>query len=234
MRFLIALEQAAEGRTGRLIKPLLSAFFSLALLCALTLPAAPADITDRMLATVNGQLITESDVLWALALDPELQPLDLSLENKKAMLEQLIDQKMLDLEAEKIPQNEPSEEEINAYINNELIKRFGSEAVFRERLQKVGLEQVALHDIARHRIEILKYVEFRFRSFVLVKPEEIERYYRDVALPRMRNRGGNVRSLEEMRAEIEGLLTNEKVNAELDRFFDETRQQAQVVRLARW
>jgi len=216
------------------MKHFLSTFFSLALLCALTLPATPADITDRMLATVNGQLITESDVLWALALDPELQPLDLSLENKKAMLEQLIDQKMLDLEAEKIPQNEPSEEEISAYINNELIKRFGSEAAFRERLQKVGLEQVELHDIARHRIEILKYVEFRFRSFVLVKPEEIERYYRDVALPRMRNRGGNVRSLEEMRAEIEGLLTNEKVNAELDRFFDETRQQAQVVRLARW
>jgi hypothetical protein len=216
------------------MKHLLSALFSLIVLFVFAWHAASAEITDRMLATVNGQLITESDVLWALALDPELQPLDLSLENRKAMLERLIDVKILDQEAEKIPQNEPSDGEITNYINNELIKRFGSEAAFRERLQKVGLEQAALREIARHRIEILKYVDFRFRAFVFVKPEEIERYYREVALPRMRNRGGNVRTLDEMRAEIEAILADEKVNAELDRFFDETRQQAQIVRLAKW
>lgn len=202
------------------------------LLSALDPTGALAEITDRMLATVNGQLITESEVVWALALDPELQPLELSVEHKRAMLERLIDQKMLDQEAEKIPQNEPSEEEITDYITTELIKRFGSEPVFRERLQRVGLEQAMLRELVRHRLEILKYIDFRFRAFVFIKPEEVERYYREVALPRMRNRGGHVRTLEEMRAEIESLLAEEKVNADLDRFFDETRLQAQIVRLA--
>ena len=208
--------------------------FIFALFCAIPLRAASTDVTDRTLATVNGQLITESDVLWALALDPDLQPLNLSLENKKAMLERLIDLTMLDQEAEKLPRNEPSEEEISAYITNELVKRFVSEAAFRERLQKVGLDQATLREIARHRLEVLKYVDFRFRAFALIKPAEIERYYTEIALPLMRNRGGHVRSLEEMRAEIEAILTNEKVNADLDRFFDETRQQARIVRLARW
>jgi hypothetical protein len=141
---------------------------------------------------------------------------------------------MLDQEAEKIPQNEPNQEEITSYITNDLIKRFGSEEAFRERLQKVGLDQASLREISRHRLEVLKYVEFRFRSFVFIKPADIERYYREVALPRMRNRGGYVRPMEEMRAEIEATLTDEKVNADLDRFFDETRQQTQIVRLARW
>jgi len=212
------------------MKIYLSAFC--ALVCALSLATARAEITDRMLATVNGQLITQSDVCWALALDPELQPLDLGEENRKMMLERLIDQKMLDQEAEKIPQNAPSEEEITNYINHELIKRFGSEPIFRERLQKVGLDYPLLHEIVRHRLEILKYIDFRFRAFVFVKAEEVERYYGEVALPRMRNRGGNIRALEEMRAEIEAVLAEERVNAELDRFFDETRAQAQIIRLA--
>jgi hypothetical protein len=202
--------------------------------CVCGLAAMPAEITDRMLATVNGELITESDVIWALALDPELQPLDLSLANKKLMLERLIDLKILDQEAKKIPRAEPSQEEIKNYINDELIKRFGSEAAFRARLQTVGLDANSLAEIARHRVEILKYIDFRFRSFVLVRPEEIERYYREVALPRLRNRGGYVRTLEEMREEVEAILAEEKVNAELDRFFDEARLQAQVVRLAQW
>ena len=52
-----------------------------------------------MLATVNGELITESEIAWELALDPEVQPLDLSLEKKRIMLERVIDQRMLAQEA---------------------------------------------------------------------------------------------------------------------------------------
>lgn len=196
--------------------------------CALS---ARAEITDRMLAIVNGDLITESDVIWALALDPELQPLELSPENKRLMLERLIDQKLLDQEAEKTPQNEPAEEEITAYIR-ELVAKFKSEEVFRERMQRVGLDQASLREIARHRLEILKYVEFRFRSFAFVKPEEVERYYNEIWLPREKASGGRILPLDDtLREEIERTLENQKANAELDHFFDEARANAQVVRL---
>jgi hypothetical protein len=190
-----------------------------------------AEITDRMLAIVNGDLITESDVIWALALDPELQPLELSPENKRLMLERLIDQKLLDQEAEKTPQNEPTEEEITGYIR-ELVAKFKSEEVFRERMQKVGLDQASLRDITRHRLEILRYVEFRFRSFAFVKPEEVERYYHETWLPRVKAGGGRVLPLDDtLREEIGRILENQKANAELDHFFDEARANAQVVRL---
>jgi hypothetical protein len=189
-----------------------------------------AEVTDRFLAVVNDRVITESEAVWALALDPELQPLDLSAQNKRAMLERLIDVVLLDQEAEKIPQNEPSKEEIDNY-KNELVKRFGSKSVFDERMQRVGLNEESLNQIVSRWLKIFKYIDFRFRAFVFVRPEEIERYYREVALPRLRNRGGQVRTLEEMRDDIEHILIEEKFNAELDRFFDEARQQAQIVRL---
>ncbi|MBX3278147.1 MAG: hypothetical protein KF868_09110 [Acidobacteria bacterium] len=193
--------------------------------------SARAEILDRMLATVNGELITESEVRWALALDPELEPLSLSPENRRIMLARLIDQKILGQEAAKIPQNPPTEEEITEYIE-ELISAFPSREVFQSRLKRVGLDPTSLRDMARRRIELLKYVDFRFRSFVLIQPEEIERYYNEVLIPRLRNRGLTIRSLEEMQTEIEARLSDQRINDELDRFLDEARDAAQIVRLA--
>ncbi|HEX4950944.1 MAG TPA: hypothetical protein VFZ34_30065 [Blastocatellia bacterium] len=194
---------------------------------------AQSEVTDRLLVLVNRDVITESDVRWALALDPEVQPLDLSAENRRAMLERLIDQRLLLQEAEKLPRNEPTEEEITEHINKELITRFGGNEKFVERMKKVGLEQAMLREIVRRRLEILKYVDFRFRSFVFIKPDEIEAYYRNTIIPEAARKGVGAPELEDkLRSEIEARLINERVNAELDRFFDETRAQAQLTRLA--
>jgi len=184
-----------------------------------------------MLATVNGELITESEVSWELALDPELEPLDLSLEKKRVMLERVIEQRMLAQEAAKIPQNAPGDEDIRDYITKDLVARFGSQEAMLARMRRVGLDQVMLREIVSRRLLLIRYIDFRFRSFAFVQPDEVERYYREVAAPRMRNRGGYVRTLDEMRTEIEKLLADERINAELDRFFDEARAQAQIVRL---
>ena len=195
--------------------------------------AAQSEVTDRLLVLVNRDVITESDVNWALALDPELPTLDLNAENRRAMLERLIDQRLLLQEAEKLPRNEPTEEEITEHINKELIASFGGNAKFLERMKKVGLEQAMLREIVRRRLEILKYVDFRFRSFIFIKPEEIEQYYRDVETPQAARKGLGAPELnEKLRAEIESKLINTRVNSELDRFFDETRAQAQITRLA--
>jgi hypothetical protein len=194
---------------------------------------AQSEVTDRLLALVNRDVITESDVRWALALDPDVQPLDLSAENRRAMLERLIDQRLLLQEAEKLPRNEPTEEEITDHINKELIAKFGGNEKFVERVKKVGLEQAMLREIVRRRLEILKYVDFRFRSFIFIKPEEIETYYRTTSVPEAARKGVGAPDLDDkLRSEIETRLISERVNAELDRFFDETRAQAQITRLA--
>ncbi len=194
---------------------------------------AQAKITDRLLVLVNRDVITESDVLWALALDPDLQPLDLGAENRRSMLERLIDQKLLLQEAEKLPRNEPTEEEISEHINKELIAKFGGNEKFVERMKKVGLEQAMLREIVRRRLEILKYVEFRFRSFIFIKAEDIETYYRTTIIPDAARKGAGAPELnDKLREDVEARLVNERVNAELDRFFDETRAQAQITRLA--
>jgi len=189
-------------------------------------------LIDRVLATVNGEVVTESDVRWELALDPDVQPLDLSVENRRSMLERIIDQRILFQEATKVPQIPPTDAEIQTYIRTSLLERFGSQDAFRARIRKVGLDFATLREIVTRRLSLLKYIEFRFRSFVIIPPEEIERYYNEVAVPRMKNRGTEMRSLEEMRTQIENTLAGEKINSELDQFLDEARARAQIVRLA--
>ncbi len=216
-----------------LFRPIRTIFLLLIAFLACPLYSSAQEITDRLLVLVNREVITESDVNWALALDPELPALELNADNQRAMLERLIDQKLLLQEAEKLPRNEPTEEEITEHINKELIVPFGGNEKFLARMKKVGLEQAMLREIVRRRLEILKYVEFRFRSFIFIKPEEIEQYYRDTEIPQAARKGLGAPELsDKLRQEIESKLINTRVNSELDRFFDETRAQAQITRLA--
>lgn len=222
--------RAGTRRRLTILRVLFIASFCASLCTAVLIPAR-AQVIDRMLATVNGELITESEVCWELALDPDLQPLVLSAENKRLMLERIIDQRILSQEAAKIPQNAPTDAQISDYRLKELVGRFGSQEALLARTRAVGLDAATLREIISRRLVLIKYIDFRFRAFVLVQPDEVERHYREVALPIMRNRGGNIRSLDEMRVEIEALLAEEKINGELDHFLDEARDQAQIVRL---
>jgi len=128
---------------------------------------------DRLVAVVNETPITESDLLWFLALDAEAPAGSFSDEMKRSALRQFIDQELLYQEAEKLPSIEVKPEEINQYIS-ELIHRFPSESTFRRRLDAVGLDQTTLQQIVQRRLVILQFMEFRFRAFVFVTDPEIQ------------------------------------------------------------
>src|SRR5947208_15188835 len=75
------------------------------------------DIVDKTVAVVSDssryELITYSDLLWQLALQPNV-PLDPPRsEDLNQALQLLIDQRLFALEAKRLPRVEPSEAEIN-------------------------------------------------------------------------------------------------------------------------
>ena len=82
----------------------------------------------------------------------------------------------------------------------------------------------------RQRVAIEKYVDFRFGSFVVITPEEESKYYRDVFAPDFRRRspGVVVPSLEEKRADIRQILTDEKEAANIDAFLEEAKRRVRV------
>jgi hypothetical protein len=211
-------------------------FFSCLLLsafCLLPSVARAQAVADEMVATVNSgvrpSLITYSDLLWQLALQPST-PLDApSSESLNRVLNLVISQRLILQEAERLPAIEPTEQEIKERTD-ELVKQFPSQAEFQERVARVGLSADQLREIVRQRLTIEKYLDFRFRSFTVVTQKEVEDYYRDVYVPRLRRQqpGRLVPELAEAYKGIEAELTESKIESETDEFLDSARERAEI------
>ncbi|HEX8294278.1 MAG TPA: hypothetical protein VF570_21160, partial [Pyrinomonadaceae bacterium] len=171
------------------MKRLLSVIFIVALAASARAqgPAAGGgEVVDRMVAVVNGgELITYSDLLWQLALQPNAPIDNPRLEDLRRVLELLIDQRLVVQEADKLPHVHATEQEMKD-AETELIKRFPSQAEFQRRLERVGLTAAQLREIIHERIDMEKYLDFRFRAFTVITPQEVEAYYKDVYAPRHR------------------------------------------------
>jgi hypothetical protein len=203
------------------------------------LPAFGQTVVDKMVATVNAGilpdcrqicLITYSDLLWQLALQPNTPLENPSSVDLNRALHLLTDQRLILQEAEKLPSIAPTAEEVKN-ARDELVKAFPSPAEFQQRLQRVGLTADRLDQILEQRVRIEKYLDFRFRNFVVITQKEIADYYKDVYVPRLRARapGQIVPTLEEARAEIEKLLTEAKIESDTDAFLDNARERAEIV-----
>src|SRR5919205_108299 len=90
---------------------------------AQTPAAGGGEVVDRMVAVVNGsELITYSDLLWQLALQPGVPIESPRREDLARALELLIDQRLVVQEADKLPHVHATEEEV-VRARNELAKR---------------------------------------------------------------------------------------------------------------
>jgi hypothetical protein len=178
-------------------------------------------------------LITYSDLLWQLALQPGTPLVNPSSEELNRALALIIDQRLILQEAEKLPSIAPTNEEIAA-ARNELAAAFPSQAEFQARLQSVGLTAEKLNEIIDQRVKIEKYLDFRFRNFVVITQKEIADYYRDVYVPRLRIRapGQIVPTLEQASTVIEKTLTEAKIETDTDAFLDNARERAEIVMLS--
>jgi len=83
-------------------------------------------------------------------------------------------------------------------------------------------------------LKMEKYLDFRFRNFVVISQQEIADYYRDVYVPRLRSRspGRIVPTLEQARGEIENNLREAKIESDTDAFLDTARERAEIVMLS--
>jgi hypothetical protein len=195
-------------------------------------PSCPAQtVVDKIVATVNGgvrpELITYSDLLWQLALQPSSPLTKPTSDELNKTLRLLEDQHLILQEAVKLPTSAPSAQEVTA-ARDELARHFGP-GELETRMARVGLTSARLNEIIIDRLTMEKYLDFRFRDFVLITQKDISDYYNEVFVPQERSRGRIVPKLEEASARIEKLLTESKIESETDAFLDSLRDRAEIV-----
>lgn len=194
--------------------------------------AAQPILVDQLVATVNNEAITQSDIVWALALNAEVANNSSLSENLSIMLEQIIDQRLLLSEANRLPNLEFDKAEISQAIT-QVVKKFPSEEMFYQRLEKVGLTAEVLQQIFRDRLLILKYIDFRFRAFALISELEIQQYYNEKVKPKLSEGKFSPpeKPNDEERKLIEAILVEERVSRQIEQFLETARQQADIVKI---
>ena len=195
------------------------------------------EVVDKTVAVVSDgsrrpQLITYSDILWQMALQPGVALEKPSSEDLNRALQMLINQRIFALEAERLPRAAPTEKEIADKIT-ETLGYFPTAGAFETRLKQVGFQSVkddAFERLIAQRVAIEKYIDFRFGAFVVVTADEEQKYYRDIYTPEFRRRtpGLLLPPLEEKRQEIHQTLTNQKIATAIERFLDETKRRVQI------
>ncbi len=190
-------------------------------------------LADRMVATVNGDVITQSDLVWFLAFDPDVNLVSISEADLQRVLAAKIDLLLLSQEAARFPLANLTDEEVAA-AKQRLIKRFSSEAAFRERLESVGLDAETFERLIRERLQVEKYINFRFQTFVLVTDDDVLEYYATKVRPALAASGTVAPETpnDEQRALITEILSRERAEREQRQWLEAARRRADLVPIA--
>jgi len=188
-----------------------------------------AEEVDRLLVAVNGTVITEGDLYIARSLNiliADSEKGDSVLPDEG--LDRLIELELIRQEMEYLGIDSEDEDSVNALMQ-ELQEHNAGERGFSRLLEQMGIQEDELMSFLRLEFSILKFVDIRFREFVLsASAMEIEAYYKDIYVPQTRKSGLELNPLEEATPRIENILIEEQVNADFDQWVTDTRSNARI------
>jgi hypothetical protein len=204
------------------------------LLVALTLLAPTlraGEVLDRMVATVNGHAILQSD--WNDEVHYECfmsgRPLaDLTTEDRRAAFERLIDQELLREQMGSTDFKPASSEEVAKQMDN-LKKQYAQEHSGQEwnaALSSFGTTDAQVADHVALELNSLRLVDSRLRPTIQVDNAAIENYYKTELLPKVG--AGQRPSLQEATPTIRELLVQQQMNQALSSWLESMRSQAQI------
>lgn len=196
----------------------MSRFYSLLLaftLAAVSLPAGAGEIVDRIVATVNGQIILQSD--WDDALKYEAFVDNRSLDQfssaeRKAALDRLIDQELLREQMHSTDFQHVTPREISDRIQD-IRKQYPEASTpdgWQSTLDHYGFTEQTLQDHVALQTDLLRLIDARLRPNITIDSKSIESYYNQEMVPHQS--GAQPASLAEVTPKIKELLTQEKMN----------------------
>lgn len=199
--------------------------------------AAPGTPVDRIVAIVNGDLILDSDVDQELRLEA-LEPYDnpSGEGSRDKAIERLINRDLI-LQQVKLQNSDPvSSAEVDKELaglrkNIVACKRYDCEtkAGWDRFLADNGFTEQSLHNLWAERMQVLDYIEQRFKMGIRITPEEIKDYYTKTMLPEYAEQHVTPPALDTLSERIQEVLLAQRVTALLDDWLKSLRAQGSVV-----
>ena len=205
-----------------------------------TIAPAPAlaltrngEVIDRIIATVNGRVILQSDLDEALCFEALVQNRPLSKfsdEDRRAVLDRLIDQELLREQMNSADFAHASDAEVATRVSEtrKLYPGVATPEAWRALLSSYHLTEKELASHVRQQIDLLRLVDARLRPAVEIDSKSVEAYYRDQFVPQLKQSGASEVPLADVSAKIRELLTEQKVDELLVSWLHTLRSEGQV------
>jgi len=196
-------------------------------------PFAAGEVIDRIVATVNGNIILESDWNDALryeALMSARTVSDFNGEERRAVLDRLIDQEILGEQMNSALFKHATQEEAAAEVTQtrQLYPDASSDDGWKAILARLGLTEKALLSHVQQQIDLMRLVDAHLRPTVQIDSKSIEAYYRDKFIPQLKQSAGSDVPLDQVSAKIRELLTQEKVSELMVSWLHSLRSESKV------
>lgn len=195
--------------------------------------SAAAEVIDRIIATVNGHVILQSDWDEALCYEALLSNRTLAqftADDRRAVLDHLIDQELLREQMASADFAHATDGEVSAKVA-EARKQYpqaASTEAWQSLLAQFHLTEKDLLAHVRQQIDVMRLVEARLRPTVEIDSKSVEAYYRDQFVPKLKQAGASEVPLAEVSAKIRELLTQQKVSELLVSWLQTLRSEGQV------
>jgi len=203
----------------------------IALLLSVPVGLHAGELLDRIVATVNTHVILQSE--WDDEIDFEAfmsgrKPADVTVEQRKAALNRLIDQEIL-REQMRLTYLKPAgaetiKKQVDDLKNEQLQAHPGQSWAMT--LSMYLLTNKIVEEHVASELEQFQLVDLRFRPSIQIPAAEVEKYYREQIVPKLP--ASDPLSLNDIAPKIREILVQEKINQLLNSWLETLRSQAQI------
>jgi peptidyl-prolyl cis-trans isomerase SurA len=192
-------------------------------------------VLDRLIAVVNGDVILESDVDEERRFE-EIQPYRSAAPfTREKTIERLIDRALILQQAALAPEDAVPDKDLDDQLltlrkDIPACKQFHCEtdAGWQKYIEDHGFTVEEFGERWRKRMELLKFIEVRFRNGITISDDEIKSYYEKTMLPEYAKRNVTPPKLESISNRIEEVLLQQQVGALLEDWLKSLRAQGSV------
>lgn len=180
-----------------------------------------AVLVDHIVAAVNNDVITASELAQAVAINRRLGAGGGAGALESETLQGIINRLLLVQEARRLRFVEVSDQDVAAEVA-QFRQRFSSDAAFSAFLRSLDMTTRELDRMLAERLIVEKFIEKKVGLFVRVNREEAEHYYESHPAQ------FSGKTFPEVQKDIVKLLTDRKVGQELDQYVAELRGKADI------
>jgi peptidyl-prolyl cis-trans isomerase SurA len=201
------------------------------LLITMTTHLMPATVVlDRIAVVVGKHVIKASDIDRDLRITAFLnrEPLVANTETKRKAAERLIDQAIIRDEIAMGGYERATDADAKAMLAQIRQSRYnGSETRLRQALSQYGITEDELLQQLLWQLTVLRFIDERFRTGVLVTDEEMRAYYNQ-HLADLKKEYPQANAFDDLKSKIQASLEGELVTQQFEMWLDGSRKRARI------